>query len=198
MLLITHIKNYIISTYLSAKLKVTNEVRMRHLYVFLIFAPLLPGCNYSSEDKALPANNYQPMQSLCMKTIKVRGQDKKLVAGDAILENETVLQARKDKLPDEQVLEVSIRIYDDEHANRDINCTLSDGKRDYAGHNRIKANTTYTANNLCDVIFDLDSPTFGTFTMEYSQGGGNISYYDEDGSYQFQIPFRTRECIELN
>lgn len=128
-------------------------------------------------------------QAFCHKYIKVRIQDEKISNAEETTEGDKKGQIEKDLKSDELLLEVSIKVKKDEKGSH-TECSLSDGLREFDGHNRSKYSSQ------CDIVYDIDEASFGTWTTTYYGGGALIEYFDEDTGVQKSFRFRGSECFE--
>lgn len=195
------------------KRKVERMKRLVTVFGISLVLALVSACKFEAEvkdsrgdDEKGPYNALQTTaKAYCKKLIKVRPQsspkDKgsalKLVSGDQVVEGDSKRKAQADLSQDEILLEVSYELSEKADGTRDIRCQISDGGRAYQGDNFVSANRAWNAKNTCDIVYDLDNPTYGGFTFEYQTDWAWINYYDEDGGYSFNIKFRNSECVEL-
>lgn len=158
---------------------------LKMVLIVLVAMPVLSSCKVSNEDPTSGATTTSVAH--CSKYLKVHKAPASKI--DRIEE-----QNKGDILgSDERTLYIAYSIQYNNDGTKNIQCWLSDGGREYKNDSHAKVGINQ--NNYCDIVYDLDQPSFGTFTMEYADGWSWINYYDEESGYTFDRKFRNSECV---
>ena len=165
---------------------VTLEIVKITALIFVTL-PILCGCEISTEDKKESPVGFV---GHCSKYLKVHKPATKSIDKADVVDKGSVLGT------DEKLLYAAYSIVENSDGSHNIQCWLSDGAREYKNETYIKPGRIMD-HNYCDIVYDLDQPSFGTFTFEYSGDWNWIHYNDEETGYTFDRKFRNSECIEF-
>ncbi len=131
----------------------------------------------------------------CSKMILVRLNDslKKVEYTDAASEG----SSKKQISNKEFIGEFVYRLTEYADGSKELDCQLSDGLRQYTGSKSISSRTAYMSDNLCSIVYDLDTDaTNGSFNFWWTNSQRGLSYNDDYG-YNKEMYVRSSECSEL-
>ncbi len=131
----------------------------------------------------------------CSKMILIRLSDnlKKVDYTDAVPEG----TKKSVTSPKEFVGEFIYHLTEYADGSRELDCQLTDGSRQYTGSKSISSRTAYMSDNLCSIVYDLDSDaTNGSFSFYWQTSQRGLTYVDDYG-YNKELFVRSSECSEL-
>lgn len=161
---------------------------MSAILIALAVMPILTGCEASFKDGDDKNHSSKGFTAHCSKYLKVKKPQ-----GQSIKNAEESDKGAATGT-DEKILYLAYSISQTEDGSTSVQCWISDGGREYKSDAYFKNASTH---NYCDIVYDLDHPSFGTFTFEYSENWAWVNYYDEDSGYTFDRKFRSSECIQF-
>lgn len=166
-------------------------------YILLVNLLLL-GCKAEITNEGEAADAYTRGISFrvhCSKMVLVRLRDdlSRVEYTDSASEG-----AKKERIsPKEFIGEFTYKLTEYADGSRELTCQLTDGSRQYMGQTSISSRTAYLSDNLCSVVYDLDSDaTNGSFSFYWQPNNRGLTYHDDYGLTK-ELFVRSSECSEL-
>lgn len=166
------------------------------LLLALAVMPVLTSCKAEiTNDKEDPTSTANiTFKVHCSKMILIRLNDDK----SRVEYTEELAEGQKSKplSNGEFIGEFIYRLKEYADGSREIDCQISDGKRQFYNSASVSSRTAYMSDNLCSIVYDLDQPTNGSFSFYWHPNSRGLTYNDDYGLSK-ELFVRSSECSEL-